>query len=47
MNQAIEELSYKNKKLRDEVERLDKENNFFHQSTTIFLTIKKVIEGEK
>lgn len=29
------------------MKKLDRENNFYHQITTIFLTIKKVIEKEK
>jgi hypothetical protein len=26
---------------------LDEENNFYHQSTTLFITMKKVMEVEK
>ena len=33
--------------LREENKRLDAENNFFHQSTTVFINLKKVMEIEK
>jgi len=47
MKEAIDELNARCRKLRDENKRLDAENNFFHQSTTVFLTLKKVMEAEK
>lgn len=47
MRQAIDELNARCKTLRDQNKRLDAENNFFHQSTTVFLTLKKVMEAEK
>lgn len=47
MKAAIDELNSRCKTLRDSNKRLDAENNFFHQSTTVFLTLKKVMEAEK
>lgn len=35
------------KQAKEKVKTLDVENNFYHQSTTLFLTIKKVMETEK
>ena len=47
MQQAIDELSERCRKLRDENKKLDAENNFFHMSTTIFIKLKPVMETEK
>jgi len=35
------------KQSKEKVKTLDAENNFYHQSTTLFMTIKKVMETEK
>lgn len=47
MQQAIDELGERCRKLRDENKKLDAENNFFHMSTTIFIKLKPVMETEK
>ena len=47
MQQAIDELSERCRKLRDENKKLDAENNFFHMSTTIFIKLKPIMETEK
>ena len=47
MQEAIDELNQKLKKQTKNIERLEKENNFYCKSTTIFFTIKRVLEGEK
>lgn len=41
------ELEGKLQRKRDRIRKLERENNFYHQTTTIFLTIKKVMEKEK
>ena len=47
MQQAIDELSDRCRKLRDENKKLDSENNFFHVSTAIFIKLKPIMETEK
>ena len=47
MQQAIDELGERCRRLRDENKKLDAENNFFHMSTTIFIKLKPVMETEK
>ena len=47
MQQAIDELSERCRKLRDENKKLDAENNFFHVSTAIFIKLKPIMETEK
>lgn len=47
LKENIEKLYDKLEKKKEKITRLDRENNFYHQTTTIFLTIKKVIEKEK
>jgi archaellum component FlaC len=43
----LQELTDKLHKSKEKKRLLDKENNFYNQTTTVFLTIKKVIEKEK
>ena len=47
LTQKMIELEAKIAKKRQKAKELDIENNFYHQTTTIFLTIKKIIEKEK
>lgn len=47
MQEAIDEMSNRQRSMREENKRLDAENNFFHQSTTVFINLKKVMEIEK
>ena len=47
MQQAIDELGERCRKLREDNKKLDAENNFFHMSTTIFIKLKPVMETEK
>ena len=47
MQEAIDARDQKIKKQHKENERLNKENNFYCKSTTIILTIKRVLEAEK
>jgi hypothetical protein len=47
LSHKCEELEAKLDRKRVRIRELDIENNFYHQTTTIFLTIKKIIEKEK
>lgn len=47
MREQIDQLIMQLKQSKEKVKSLDAENNFYHQSTTLFLTIKKVMETEK
>jgi len=47
MQTRLGELESKLQRKRERIRTLERENNFYHQTTTIFLTIKKVMEKEK
>lgn len=47
MQARLGELESKLQRKRERIRTLECENNFYHQTTTIFLTIKKVMEKEK
>jgi hypothetical protein len=47
MQARLGELESKLQRKRERIRTLERENNFYHQTTTIFLTIKKVMEKEK
>jgi len=46
MKERLEQLYEKVMKKKAKIQRLGKENEFYHQIVTIFLTLKKVIETE-
>ena len=47
MDETIRNLENEVKKHKDENQHLRAENSFFHQSTTIFINIKKLMDIEK
>jgi len=47
MEETIETLKEQKEELVKENKKLSAENFFFHQSTTIFINLKKVMEMEK
>lgn len=47
MREIIDQLNRKLDKKRSKCKALDLENSFYHEITTVFLTLKKVMEKEK
>jgi len=47
LREKVEELQEKMRKTKQKKKALNVENNFYHQTTTVFLTIKKIIDKEK
>ena len=47
LRQKCDEMQNKVYKKKEKIKKLNSENNIFHQTTTIFLTIKKIVEKEK
>lgn len=47
LREKIQELEHKLDKKRVKAKQLNLENNFYHQTTQLFLTIKKIVEKEK
>lgn len=47
MREKLSELEIKLDKKRSKIKALNVENNFYHQTTQLFLTIKKIVDKEK
>ena len=44
MKQSYNELKIKYNKVKDKCFKLNKENDFYNQAVTLFLTVKKILE---